>query len=107
LEELAESHRLGYDEDVVRSVGNIVGSNPDVTTIQDILNAARALPPAERAQPIHALWDTVSSDDWAPPGNRWIAEAQRRSQEYDAGRMTASPWPEVRERARRKAGLDG
>jgi putative addiction module component (TIGR02574 family) len=78
-----------------------------VTTIQDILDAARALPSAERAQLIHALWDTVSPDDWAPPSNGWIAEAQRRSQEYDAGHMTASSWPEVRDRARRKAGLDG
>ena len=76
-------------------------------TIQDILDAARALTSAERAQLIQALWDTVSPDDWVPPSADWIAEAQRRSKEYDAGRMAASPWSEVRERARRKAGLDG
>lgn len=78
-----------------------------MTTIQEILNAAQTLPADQRAQLIVALWDSVSPDDWAPPSPDWIAEAQRRSQEYDAGRMTASPWPEVRARARREAGLDG
>ena len=78
-----------------------------MTTVQEILSAAQTLPPAERAQLIHALWDSVSPDDWAPPSDEWIAEAQRRSAALDAGQMTASPWAEVRKRARRKAGLDG
>ena len=77
-----------------------------MTTVQEILDAARALPSSERAQLIRALWESVSPDDWAPPSDEWIAEAQRRSEAYDAGQMTASPWPEVRQRARRKAGLD-
>jgi len=49
---------------------------------------------------------TVSPDDWAPPSEEWIAEAKRRSEAYDAGQMTAAPWPEVRQRARHNAGLD-
>ncbi|MAG92181.1 MAG: hypothetical protein CMJ48_00300 [Planctomycetaceae bacterium] len=77
-----------------------------MTTVQEILDAAQALPSADRARLIHALWETVSPDDWAPPSDEWIAEAQRRSEAYDAGEMTASPWSEVRQRARRKAGLD-
>ena len=77
-----------------------------MTTVQEILDAAKGLPPAERAQLIHALWDTVCPDDWPPPSDDWISEAQRRSKAYDAGQMTASPWSEVRHRARRKAGLD-
>ncbi len=77
-----------------------------MTNLQEILDAAQTLPPDERARLIYALWDTLAPDDWAPPTEQWIAEAQRRSAEYDAGRMTASPWPEVRARARRKAGLD-
>lgn len=78
-----------------------------MTTVQEILNAAQTLPPDERAQLIHMLWDTVSPEDWAPPDSAWIGEIQRRSEAYDAGQMTASPWSEVRQRARRKAGLDG
>lgn len=77
-----------------------------MTTVQEILDAARALPPSERARLIHALWESVSPDDWAPPSDPWIAEAQRRSEAYDAGQMTVSPWSEVRQRGRRKAGLD-
>jgi putative addiction module component (TIGR02574 family) len=77
-----------------------------MTTVQQILDAAQSLPSGERAQLIHALWDSVSPDDWAPPSDEWIAEAQRRSEAYDSGQMTASPSSEVRQRARRKAGLD-
>ncbi len=77
-----------------------------MTTVQEILDAARALPSSERAQLIHALWESVSPDDWAPPSDEWIAEAQQRREAYDAGQMTASPWSEVRQRARRKARLD-
>jgi putative addiction module component (TIGR02574 family) len=81
--------------------------NRRMTTVQEILYAAQMLPVGERAELIHALWDTMAPEDWPPPDAQWIAEAQRRSEEFDAGRMTASPWAEVRQRARRKAGLDG
>ena len=77
-----------------------------MTTIQEILDAAHTLPAAERAQLIHALWASVSADDWPQPSDEWIGEAQRRSQAYDASQMTAAPWSEMRQRARRKAGLD-
>ena len=80
--------------------------NRHMTTVQEILEAAQSLPSAARARLIHALWESVSSDDWIPPSDEWIGEAQRRSEAYDAGQMTASPWSEVRQRARRKAGLD-
>lgn len=78
-----------------------------MTTVQQILDAAQALPSGDRAQIITALWDTVSADDWTPPGDAWMSEIQRRSEAYDNGQMTASPWSEVRQRARREAGLDG
>ena len=70
-----------------------------MTTLQEILDAAQSLPTGERARLIYALWDTVQPKDWAPPSPEWVAEAQRRSEECDAGRMTAAPWPEVRDRA--------
>ncbi len=78
-----------------------------MTTVQEILDAAQALPSGDRAQIISALWDSVSADDWTPPGEDWLAEVQRRSEAYDNGEMTASPWPEARQRARREAGLNG
>jgi putative addiction module component (TIGR02574 family) len=41
-----------------------------------------------------------------PLSDEWLAEIERRSAEYDAGRMPASSWPEVRARTRQQAGLD-
>ena len=77
-----------------------------MTTLQDILDAAQGLPSAERAQLIHALWDSISPDDWTPPSDAWVDEADRRSKALEDGQMTTAPWPEVRQRARRQAGLD-
>lgn len=76
-----------------------------MTTPQEVLVAAQALSAPDRAWLIHALWASVPPEEWAPPSDEWVAEAQRRSAAYDAGQMTASPWPDVRERARRQAGL--
>jgi putative addiction module component (TIGR02574 family) len=75
-------------------------------TFDEVLGAAQDLPANERFRLIDALWDTIPVAELPGPSDEWIAEAQRRSAEYDAGHMTASPWPEVRQRARRKAGLD-
>jgi len=77
-----------------------------MSTFDDVLGAAQDLPPTDRIRLIHALWDTVPPEEWPTPSEAWVEEAQRRSAEYDAGRMSASPWPEVRARARRRAGLD-
>tara|TARA_R110002072_G_scaffold271038_2_gene430949 strand:- start:57911 stop:58147 length:237 start_codon:yes stop_codon:yes gene_type:complete len=78
-----------------------------MTTLQEILDAAQALPSGDRAPIIAALWDTVAINDWLPPRDDWMSEVQRRSEAYDNGQMTASPWSEVRQRVRREAGLDG
>lgn len=77
-----------------------------MTTVKEILDAAQALPSDERARLIHALWDTVSANDWSPPTDEWIAEANHRSEALDSGEMTTAPWSEVRQKARRQAGLD-
>ena len=80
-----------------------------MTNMNEILTAAQALPASERAQLIANLWDSVSPVDWVPPDSQWIAEANRRSDAFDSGEMTGSTgstWAEVRERARREAGLD-
>ena len=73
----------------------------------EILSAAQSLTGDERAQLIAALWGNLSTEDWLPPSREWMEEADRRSTLLDAGQMTGSSWTEVRERARRQAGLDG
>ena len=76
-------------------------------TFQGVLSAARTLNPTERILLANAIWEDTSSTDWPLPDAEWIAEAQRRSADYDEGRMSAATWQEVQARARRKAGLDG
>ena len=76
-------------------------------TFQDVLSAARTLSTGDRMRLATALWEDVSPGDWPLPDEEWIAEAQRRSAEYDRGQMSAATWPEVQARARRRAGLDG
>ncbi len=78
-----------------------------MSSLQEIIDAAQALPAYEKVQLIGALWSSVSPEDWASPSSELIAEVQRRSAAYDAGLTTTSPWSEVRERARQRAGLDG
>ncbi len=67
----------------------------------EILIAAQALRPNEQLRLINALWESLERPE---PGPEWVREAQRRSAEYDAGRMPASRWEEVRERTRKKVG---
>jgi len=78
-----------------------------MTTFSEILTAAQALPPADRAQLIASLWEKSAPNDWVQPSAEWLAESNQRSDAYDAGDMAGSSWADVRDRARRKAGLDG
>jgi len=75
-------------------------------TFQDVLSAARTLNTTDRIRLANAIWEDVPPADWPLPDAQWIAEVQRRSAEYDEGRMSAAGWPEVQARARRSAGLD-
>jgi len=70
-----------------------------------LLADASHLPGAERVQLIEALWDTVPDDSLPPLSDKWIAEIQRRSAEYDSGEVQTVPWEQVRADALRRAGL--
>ena len=75
-------------------------------TLTDVLAVARTLSLADRIRLADALWEEVPPEEWPQPSAEWIAEAQRRSTEFEAGRMKAATWAEVQARARQKAGLD-
>jgi len=75
---------------------------PDYETV---LADARRLPPAGRIQLIEALWDTLPADCFPPMTEEWIAEIQRRSEEYDSGLAETVPWEQIRTDALRRAGL--
>lgn len=76
-------------------------------TFDDVFGAAESLAPTDRIRLVHALWQTIPPAEWPRPNAEWMVEVQRRSDELDAGQMTVSTWEEVRQRARREAGLDG
>lgn len=77
-----------------------------MVTLAEILDAAQSLPSTERARLIASLWETTSPEDWVPPNADWVAEANRRSDEFDTGKLTGSDWTDVRQRARKAAGLE-
>ncbi|HYV36598.1 MAG TPA: addiction module protein [Gemmataceae bacterium] len=72
-------------------------------TLSDVLAAARSLSPADRILLADALWEDLPPEAWPQPSAEWLAEAQRRSAEFDAGRMKSATWAEVQARARQKA----
>jgi putative addiction module component (TIGR02574 family) len=76
-------------------------------TFQEVLSAARTLNTTERIRLANSLWDDVPPAEWPLPDAEWIAEAQQRSAEYDAGRISAFTWLEVQARSRQRAGLNG
>jgi putative addiction module component (TIGR02574 family) len=87
-------------------IAAFVHADETMSTFDDVLGAAQDLPPEDRLRLIVALWDNFPPNEWPALSEEWIAEVQRRSAEYDAGRMSASNWPDVRDRARRRAGMD-
>ena len=71
-----------------------------------LLSQASQLPAAQRIQLIEALWDTVAEEDVPPLSDEWIAEIQRRSAEFDAGKVETIPWEKVRAEALQRAGIN-
>ena len=76
-------------------------------SVDDILQQALALPDSERAQLVDALIATFAPEDAAPLDDTWLAEINRRSDEYDAGGVQPITWDEVKERARQRAQRNG
>ena len=57
----------------------------------ELLSAASHLPPLDRLRLSDLLRDTVPAEEWPPLSEDWMHEIQCRSDEYDAGRMSAAP----------------
>lgn len=71
-----------------------------MSSIDDAFSIAQSLSPADQQILIERLLEALPHHDFRPPDSH-LAEVQRRSAEYDAGRMEAYPWEEVRESVRR------
>jgi putative addiction module component (TIGR02574 family) len=75
-------------------------------SFNNVFQAALALPETDRVQLVDALIETLEPDDAAPLDDAWLAEIERRSREFDEGKVQAIPWEVVKERARRRANSD-
>jgi len=70
--------------------------------IEQILQAALALPDDERAELVEALLATLEPETAAPLDDAWKAEIARRSAEFEAGLVKPIPWPTVRQIGKRR-----
>lgn len=67
-----------------------------------VLDAALALPEAERFELVEALLASQARSDELPFDPAWLSEIQRRSAELESGAVQAAPWSIVRERVRQR-----
>ena len=77
-----------------------------MTTLAEVQSAADSLPPQQRAALLAHLYDTIDPADWLPPSDEVVAEAARRAEEVEAGKMAVEDWRTVRARVRQRVGLD-
>lgn len=78
-----------------------------MSSLQEVLEAACSLPEEDRLELVDELIATLEPEDKPPLDEEWVAEIQRRSREYDAGRMPAVPWDVVKDQARKRVFGDG
>ncbi|MGD0655848.1 MAG: addiction module protein [Thermoguttaceae bacterium] len=67
-----------------------------MSNYETLLADASHLPVGDRIQLIEALWDTLPEDALPPLTDEWLSEIQRRSAEFDAGLVQATPWEQIR-----------
>ena len=66
---------------------------------ESVLSAASELPPGDRLRLIDALWDTVPADAEAPFSAEWLAEIDRRMDEFERHPENTVTWSQVRDEA--------
>jgi putative addiction module component (TIGR02574 family) len=69
-------------------------------SVDQLLQAALALPDEEQLRLVAALVAAVDERGLRPFEDSWLTEIQRRSAEYDSGAVQAIPWGDVKQRAR-------
>jgi putative addiction module component (TIGR02574 family) len=75
-----------------------------MTTVEQVLDAALALPDGDRVEIVEALIASFQPDDRPPFDESWREVIQRRSAELRSGQATPVPWSEVKKRAQESAG---
>jgi putative addiction module component (TIGR02574 family) len=72
--------------------------------VENLLNAALALPTEDRVELVEALIVSLQPEDGPPFDESWREVIERRSAELRSGQVTPIPWAEVKRQAREKAG---
>jgi putative addiction module component (TIGR02574 family) len=67
-----------------------------MTTVEQVLDAALALPHGDRVEVVEALIASFQPDDRPPFDESWRKVIQRRSAELRSGQATPIPWAEVK-----------
>lgn len=67
---------------------------------EQLLQSALALPEVERLELAEALLAACDEGLSRPFNAAWLAEAQRRSAQIDAGTAALTPWSQVKRRVR-------
>ena len=71
-----------------------------VSTYEEIMNAALALPPGARAMLAEHLMESLGAENQAEIDALWVEEAERRARELEDGTVQAIPGEEVMNRLR-------
>ena len=71
-----------------------------VSTYEEIMNAALALPPGARAMLAEHLMESLDAEDQQTIDALWAEEAERRDKEIEDGVVKAIPGDEVMNRLR-------
>ena len=72
--------------------------------VAELEREALALPEEDRARLAERLLQTLAPGEDVDAEEEWLAEAERRHREYQAGRMTARSSEQVLKDARKKLG---
>jgi putative addiction module component (TIGR02574 family) len=73
-------------------------------TIEQVLDAALALPEGDREELVEALIASLQPENRPPFDESWREIIQRRSAELRSGQVAPIPWAEVKRQAREKIG---
>ena len=73
-----------------------------MSSVDDAFSAAEHLGTEEKLQLISRIWETIPPTREFRPSDADLAEVKRRWAEYEAGRMAAIPWEQVRDSVRHR-----
>lgn len=73
-----------------------------MASVDDAFSAALNLGTEEKLQLISRIWESIPAKGDFRPSDDDLAEVKRRWAEYEAGRMPAIPWEQVRDSVRQR-----